>query len=67
MQLAGGQGELKGKIFRISHMGYIDHFDTLGVLSALELTLLELVIKLIREIVVELQKVYAELDHRDTK
>ena len=38
-QVAGGQGELKGKIFRISHMGFIDHFDSLGVLSALELTL----------------------------
>lgn len=39
LQVAGGQGELKGKIFRISHMGYIDHIDTLGVLSALELIL----------------------------
>lgn len=39
IQVAGGQGELKGKIFRISHMGYIDHFDTLGVLSALEIVL----------------------------
>lgn len=39
LQLAGGQGELKGKIFRISHMGYIDHIDTLGVLSALEIVL----------------------------
>ena len=39
LQVAGGQGELKGKIFRISHMGYIDHFDTLGVLSALEIVL----------------------------
>lgn len=39
LQVAGGQGELKGKIFRISHMGYIDHIDTLGVLSALEIVL----------------------------
>lgn len=39
LQVAGGQGEMKGKIFRISHMGYIDHFDTLGVLSALEIIL----------------------------
>lgn len=42
MHLAGGQGDMKGKVFRISHMGYIDHFDLLGVLSALELTLKEL-------------------------
>lgn len=39
MQVAGGQGDMKGKIFRISHMGFIDHFDLLGVLSALEIVL----------------------------
>lgn len=62
LQVAGGQGELKGKIFRISHMGYIDHFDTLGVLSALELTLLELGHKVeLGKSLVEFQKVYAEL------
>jgi len=38
-QIAGGQGELKGKIIRFSHMGYVDAFDTIGVLSALEMTL----------------------------
>jgi aspartate aminotransferase-like enzyme len=62
LQVAGGQGELKGKIFRISHMGYIDHFDTLGVLSALELTLLELGHKVeLGKSLVEFQKVYSEL------
>jgi aspartate aminotransferase-like enzyme len=62
LQVAGGQGELKGKIFRISHMGYIDHFDTLGVLSALELTLTELGHKVeLGKSLVEFQKVYAEL------
>ena len=39
-QIAGGQGELKGKIVRFSHMGYVDAFDTLGVLAALEMTLI---------------------------
>jgi len=42
IHLAGGQGEMKGKIFRISHMGYMDHFDLLGVLSGLELVLKDL-------------------------
>ncbi|ACX51186.1 aminotransferase class V [Ammonifex degensii KC4] len=37
--LAGGQGPLKGKIFRISHMGYVDAVDILGALGALELGL----------------------------
>lgn len=62
LQVAGGQGELKGKIFRISHMGYIDHFDTLGVLSGLELTLLELGHKVeLGRSLVEFQKIYAEM------
>jgi aspartate aminotransferase-like enzyme len=39
-QIAGGQGDLKGKIVRFSHMGYVDAFDTLAVISALEMTLL---------------------------
>ena len=30
---------MEGKIFRISHMGYVDAFDTLGVISALEVVL----------------------------
>src|SRR5262245_1150021 len=65
LQVAGGQGELKGKIFRISHMGYIDHFDTLGVLSALELTLLELGLKVeLGKSLVEFQRIYAELDKK---
>jgi aspartate aminotransferase-like enzyme len=42
IHLAGGQGEMKGRIFRISHMGYIDHFDLLGVLSGLEFVLKDL-------------------------
>jgi len=42
LQVAGGQGDMKGKIFRISHMGYIDHFDLLGVLSALEIIMKDL-------------------------
>lgn len=38
-QIAGGQGHLKGNIIRFSHMGYVDVFDTLGVIAALEMTL----------------------------
>ncbi|RDV84565.1 pyridoxal-phosphate-dependent aminotransferase family protein [Ammonifex thiophilus] len=37
--LAGGQGPLKGRIFRIAHMGYVDAVDILGALGALELGL----------------------------
>src|SRR5438552_7488333 len=34
--VANGQGEMKGKIFRIAHLGYYDYLDTMGILAALE-------------------------------
>jgi aspartate aminotransferase-like enzyme len=37
--LAPGQGPLKGKVFRIGHLGYYDAFDIIRGLAALELTL----------------------------
>ena len=37
MTAAGGQDHLKGKIFRISHMGYIDSFDVITALAAVEM------------------------------
>jgi len=40
--IAGGQSEAKGKIFRIAHMGYLDAYDIIMVISALEMTLKEL-------------------------
>lgn len=40
-KLADGQDTLKGKIWRLSHMGYTDAFEVLGAVSALELVLLE--------------------------
>lgn len=40
--IAGGQSQAKGKIFRISHMGYVNEFDVIVALSALELTLKDL-------------------------
>ena len=34
--IAGGQAELKGKVFRIAHMGYIEEFDIIAGISCLE-------------------------------
>jgi aspartate aminotransferase-like enzyme len=34
--IAGGQGDAKGKIFRIAHMGYINDLDLLGTIGGLE-------------------------------
>ena len=42
IKLANGQDTLKGKIWRLAHMGYIDQFEVLAALSALELVLLEM-------------------------
>jgi aspartate aminotransferase-like enzyme len=36
---AGGQEKLKGKIIRFSHMGYLDAFDILASVAALEMAL----------------------------
>lgn len=40
--IAGGQDQAKGKIFRISHMGYVDEWNIMLTISALERVALEL-------------------------
>jgi aspartate aminotransferase-like enzyme len=40
--IANGQGPLKGKIFRIGHVGFFDVFDITTALAAVELQLAEL-------------------------
>jgi aspartate aminotransferase-like enzyme len=42
IKVAGGQGHIKGKIFRVAHMGIIDELDIIGTLTAIELVLDEL-------------------------
>jgi aspartate aminotransferase-like enzyme len=37
--VAGGQGGLKGKIFRVAHLGYYDTTDILGLIGTLEIIL----------------------------
>jgi len=37
--VAGGQEGLKGKLFRVSHMGFVDPLDTVGLIAAIEYTL----------------------------
>jgi aspartate aminotransferase-like enzyme len=41
MTLAGGQGALKGRIFRIGHIGWFDIFDIATALAGVELALTE--------------------------
>jgi aspartate aminotransferase-like enzyme len=40
--IAGGQGEMKGQLFRLGHMGYAAEFDVISALAALEQVLADL-------------------------
>ena len=40
--LAGGQDQLKGKIFRVGHLGYVNDRDIITVISAISKVLLDL-------------------------
>jgi aspartate aminotransferase-like enzyme len=40
--MAGGQAELKGKVFRVAHMGFIDEFDIISGISCLEKVLAQM-------------------------
>ena len=33
---ANGQGEMKGKLFRVAHLGFFDYLDTIALLGAME-------------------------------
>jgi aspartate aminotransferase-like enzyme len=39
--VANGQGEMKGRLFRVAHIGYYDYLDTIGIIGALEHVLAE--------------------------
>ena len=59
--IVGGQGKVKGKIFRIGHCGYYDKFDILTVMAGLELALAELGYEVkIGAAVAAAEKVFAE-------
>ena len=34
--IANGQGEMKGQLFRIAHLGFYDYLDTISIIGALE-------------------------------
>jgi aspartate aminotransferase-like enzyme len=39
IQVAGGQGSMEGRIFRIGHCGYFDAYDIIATIAAAELAL----------------------------
>ncbi len=61
IRVAGGQDTLKGKIWRLAHMGYIDYFEVLAAVAAFELVLSDMGHKLqIGAGVAAAQKAFAE-------
>jgi aspartate aminotransferase-like enzyme len=40
--LSNGQGEMKGQIFRIAHLGFFDYLDTVAMIAGLEHVLSQL-------------------------
>jgi len=42
LSIAGGQEDLKGKLCRISHMGYVEPLETIGLIAAMGTALAEL-------------------------
>jgi aspartate aminotransferase-like enzyme len=50
--IIGGQGELRGKIVRIGHIGYVDVFDVTTALAALEVAMVEAGADIERSVVV---------------
>ena len=61
--ITNGQGEMKGQIFRIAHLGFFDYMDTIALIGALE----QVVVKSLPQLGVTFgdglaaaQKVYAE-------
>ena len=66
--VANGQGEMKGQLFRIAHLGYYDYLDTIGVLGALEHVLSDVTAKPVEygAAVRAAQEVYARYSQRQT-
>jgi aspartate aminotransferase-like enzyme len=61
--ITNGQGEMKGQIFRIAHLGFFDYMDTIALIGALE----QVIVKSIPQAGIEFgagliaaQKLYAE-------
>jgi aspartate aminotransferase-like enzyme len=61
--ITNGQGEMKGQIFRIAHLGFFDYMDTIALIGALEQVIVAKLPQLKAEFgtgLVAAQKVFAE-------
>jgi aspartate aminotransferase-like enzyme len=61
--ITNGQGEMKGQIFRIAHLGFFDYMDTIALIGALEQVIVKSLPQLDAQFgagLIAAQKVYAE-------
>ena len=67
--VGNGQGEMKGQLFRMAHLGYYDYLDTIGGLAALEHVLAQVTGKPVEygAAVRAAQSVYARHSARQTE
>jgi len=65
--ITNGQGEMKGKIFRIAHLGFFDYMDTIALIGALEQVVAKAAFKpkdfTFGKGLIAAQNVYAEASH----
>jgi aspartate aminotransferase-like enzyme len=64
--ITNGQGEMKGQLFRIAHLGFFDYMDTIALVGALEQVIVKSLPQLSASFGVGLiaaQKVYASATH----
>jgi aspartate aminotransferase-like enzyme len=65
--ITNGQGEMKGKIFRIAHLGFFDYMDTIALIGALEQVVAKASFKpkdfAFGQGLIAAQEVYAEATH----
>ena len=64
--ITNGQGEMKGQIFRIAHLGYFDYMDTVALIAALEQVVLKSIPQLNKNFgdgLIAAQHVFAEATH----
>ena len=64
--ITNGQGEMKGQLFRIAHLGFFDYMDTIALVGALEQVIVKSVPQLKAEFgagLIAAQNTYAQATH----
>lgn len=64
--ITNGQGEMKGQIFRLAHLGYFDYMDTIALIAAVEQVVLKSIPQLNKSFgdgLIPAQRVFAEATH----